>query len=111
MTCTDQVSGMPVWAYHLTPEIEQGCQQIMSPDPDSTETCPDPLFCLTCGSCEDHCHCEQSCEAEGKRMRYGGLVMVSGVRVGDAILVDGEREKVAEVINFNLVRTAYDDKA
>ena len=48
-------------------------------------------------------------------MRCGGLVMVTasslanaprGVRVGDAILVDGEVERVVEVIDFDLVRTA-----
>ena len=53
----ENVSWKPTRVFDLTPEIEQGCQQIMSPDPDSTESCPDPLMCLTCGSCEDHCHC------------------------------------------------------
>ena len=50
---------------------------------------------------------------KGKRMRYGGLAMVTGLEnnargvcVGDAILVDGEVERVVEVINYDLVRTA-----
>ena len=51
---------------------------------------------------------------QGRRMRSGGMVMVMasplanaprGVRVGDAIMVDGAVEKVVEVINFNVVRT------
>ena len=43
----------------LKQEMERGCQQMMSPDPHSTDSCSAPVFCIGCASCEEHCSCAE----------------------------------------------------
>ncbi len=43
----------------LKQEMEKGCQQMMSPDPHSTDSCSAPVFCVTCAACDEHCGCAE----------------------------------------------------
>ena len=40
-------------------ELEMGCQQMMSPDPYSTDSCGAQAICVKCTACDEHCRCAE----------------------------------------------------
>ena len=40
-------------------EMERGCQQMMSPDPYSTDSCGAQAICVKCTACDEHCGCAE----------------------------------------------------
>ena len=49
--------------------MRRGCEQPMSHDPHSAETCGAPVFCAGCSFCREHCGCAESVTLDELRAR------------------------------------------